>query len=139
MGSAWASRSAGLDSMVAYAIGSLRLPALSGNYEAWRFRYMVLITIVALATTSLISCCYSEEENPKLSPYEQGQDEFAYQIIQCFRNGFLRLSPRARRVCIVQFFSWMGWFGFLFYSTSFIAQLYIDEQLNSKDKIILSI
>jgi len=41
-------------------------------------------------------------------------------------NSIVRLPPQIRRVCEVQFFNWIGWFGFLFYMTTYIGQLEVN-------------
>lgn len=38
------------------------------------------------------------------------------------------MPAKVRWVCKVQFFSWMAWFGFLFYSSSYVSELYLMEQ-----------
>ncbi|KMU76221.1 alpha-glucoside transporter [Coccidioides immitis RMSCC 3703] len=37
-----------------------------------------------------------------------------------------RLPPQIRKVCEVQLCAWVGWFPFLFYSTTYIGQLYVN-------------
>ncbi|KAI8936765.1 hypothetical protein NX059_006012 [Plenodomus lindquistii] len=126
--SAWASRFAGIGNIIGYVLGSLPLPWIASNYEAVRFRYMVLSTVITLLTTSCISCYFTEEEDPSLSAYEPGGKLLVHKICVYIRQGLTETTPKIRRVYLVQFFSWMGWFGFLFYSTSFISQLYVNEQ-----------
>ena len=136
MASAWASRFAGIGNIVGYILGSLPLPWIFGDYETMRFRYMVHCTNFALVTTSFISCYYTKEENPHMSSYDPGMEQKPYRVFQYIMESFLETSQRVRRVYLVQFFSWVGWFGFLFYSTSFISQLYIDEQ--AKDSVAIT-
>lgn len=38
-------------------------------------------------------------------------------------RAFRRLPVEIQRICNVQFFAWMGWFPFLFYSTTWIAEI----------------
>jgi len=38
------------------------------------------------------------------------------------------LPTRIQHLCNVQFFAWMGWFPFLFYSSTYIAEIYTKEQ-----------
>lgn len=126
--SAWASRFAGVGNITGYMLGSLPLPWISSEREAIRFRYMVYCTVVALITTTFINCYYTEEEDPRMSAFEPGVERRTYRILRLIMGTFSETSQRVRRVFLVQFFSFLGWFGFLFYSTSFISQLYVDEQ-----------
>ncbi|KAG9194332.1 hypothetical protein G6011_04367 [Alternaria panax] len=128
MASAWASCFAGVGNIVGYVLGSLPLPWISNDYEAMRFRYMVYCTTFALITTTFVTCYYIEEEDPQMSTYEPRIERQISRIFQDLANGFSRTSKKIRHVFLIQFFSWIGWFGFLFYSTSFIGQLYVDEQ-----------
>lgn len=126
--SAWASRSAGVGNIIGYVLGSLRLAPFSSSYEAWNFRYMIYFTTITIFVTSLITCYFVEEETPQTPSQEKEIYRPSLETLEYIREGFSAMSPRTRRVCNIQFFSWMGWSGFLFYSTSFISQLYINDQ-----------
>ncbi|KAH8626797.1 hypothetical protein IG631_18815 [Alternaria alternata] len=134
--SAWAGRFAGMGNIIGYVLGSLPLPWISGDYEAMRFRYMIYWTTFALIATSLITCYYTEEEDPLMSTYDPGLERPVYRVFRNLLDGFSQASNRVRHVYLIQFFSWLGWFGFLFYSTSFIGQLYVDEQ--ARDNVTIS-
>lgn len=134
--SAWAGRFAGMGNIIGYVLGSLPLPWISGDYEAMRFRYMVYWTTFALIATSLVTCYYTEEEDPLMSTYDPGLERPVYGVFRNLLDGFSQASNRVRHVYLIQFFSWLGWFGFLFYSTSFIGQLYVDEQ--ARDNVTIS-
>ncbi|CAO2647053.1 Nn.00g079750.m01.CDS01 [Neocucurbitaria sp. VM-36] len=136
MASAWASRFAGMGNIIGYILGSLPPPWFSSEHETVRFRFMVHCTIVVLITTSLITCHSTEEGIPQISTYEPVSDHKVYQIFHDIVDGFSRASQRVRHVYLVQFFSWMGWFGFLFYSTSFTSQLYLSEKV--RDDIVIN-
>lgn len=136
MASAWTSRFASVGNIIGYILGSLPLPWVSSDHETVRFRFMVHCTIFVLIITSLITCHSTKEENPQISVYEPISDHKVYQIFHDIVDGFARTSQRVRHVYLVQFFSWMGWFGFLFYSTSFTGQLYLSEQV--RDDIVMS-
>ena len=79
----------------------------------------------------VISCLYIRERDPRLEgpPADAGLGLLAF-FRQVFKS-ILRLPPQIRKVCEVQFFNWIGWFGFLFYMTTYIGQLevnpYFDE------------
>ena len=52
-------------------------------------------------------------------------------VVTFFRQMFksiARLPPQIRKVCEVQFFNWIGWFGFLFYMTTYIGQLEVNPK-----------
>lgn len=54
-------------------------------------------------------------------------DEFLQGFRAVFR-AIRHLPTRIQYLCNVQLFSWMGWFPFLFYSSTYIAEIYTLEQ-----------
>lgn len=53
-------------------------------------------------------------------------DEFLQGFKSIFR-AIRHLPTRIQHLCNVQFFAWMGWFPFLFYSSTYIAEIYTQE------------
>lgn len=52
------------------------------------------------------------------------------QIFSTARN----LPPRVAAICWVQFFCWLGWFPFLFYSTTFIGEVYLRYNASAEQR-----
>jgi solute carrier family 45, member 1/2/4 len=94
-----------------------------------QFKVLCVIASIALSSTLLISCLYIKERDPRLEgpPASDNPGLFAFfgQVFSAIR----RLPPRIRMICEVQFFSWIGWFPFLFYITTYIGQLYVNPFL----------
>ena len=73
-----------------------------------------------------VTCLYIRERDPRL---EGPPPTSSLGVVSFFRqvfNSILRLPPQIRKVCEVQFFNWIGWFGFLFYMTTYIGQLEVN-------------
>jgi solute carrier family 45 protein 1/2/4 len=121
--SAWAGRFTGIGNILGYVLGSLPL----GDSEVWRFRLLSLVSVITLITTVLITVFFIHEDEPREYIYELREESFLLRAIRGVRNGWSAMSSKSRRICSAQFFSWMGWFGFLFYSTSYIGRLYLTE------------
>jgi solute carrier family 45 protein 1/2/4 len=51
------------------------------------------------------------------------------QTLAAIGHSIWTLPAPVQRVCNVQFFAWMGWFPFLFYSTTWVAEIYSSEAL----------
>ncbi|KAF2691800.1 MFS general substrate transporter [Lentithecium fluviatile CBS 122367] len=113
--SAWAGRFTGISNILGYILGSLPLVVSHGN-EAWRFRLLSLLSVVVLVITVLTTIYFICEEDPRGVAYEP-QKGHLLRALRNVKDGWSSMSTQARRVCTVQFFAWMGWFGFLFYST----------------------
>jgi solute carrier family 45 protein 1/2/4 len=126
---AWASRVTGVGNILGYVFGYMDLPKHFFFFGDTQFKVLCVIASIALCSTLLISCLYIKERDPRLDgpPATDNPGLFAFfgQVFSAIR----RLPPRIRMICEVQFFSWFGWFPFLFYITTYIGQLYVDPHL----------
>ncbi|KAJ5518863.1 Major facilitator superfamily domain general substrate transporter [Penicillium expansum] len=101
LSNAWASRMVGVGNILGYIFGYMDLPKIVPFLGNTQFKVLCVIASVFLSATLAISCVYIKERNPK----ETG------------------LFPR---VCQVQIAAWVGWFPFLYYSTTYVGQLYVN-------------
>lgn len=122
-GNAWHGRMTNAGNIIGYGFGFLPLAQLpiirllGGD----QFRKFCIICIVILVTTVVITCvCHEEEERPARSQRTQGRARDVYDNI---RTAMFNLPRPIRRVCYVQLFAFMGWFPFLFYSTTYVGQI----------------
>lgn len=114
---AYASSSAGIGSILGYTAGYISLP----KYLPWlgdtQLKGLCLIASVALGSTVAITCFTAKEKCFVDLDAGLKKQSFAETFRQIFRN--LETCPRnIRKICMVQFFAWIGWFPFLFYITS---------------------
>jgi solute carrier family 45, member 1/2/4 len=90
-----------------------------------QFKVLSVISSVALAITLTISCFYVRERDPRQDPpvtEKLGVISFFSLLFKFLAH----LSPRIRKVYEIQVAAWFGWFSFLFYSTTYIGQLYVN-------------
>jgi solute carrier family 45 protein 1/2/4 len=131
LASAWAGRFTGFGNIVGYVLGSVPLPLLCGGPEAWRFRWMAACAVVTLCITVPLGVLSINEQTPHIPVYydDEGQtiEPFIARTLKGIRQSIISMPPKAKQVCRVQFFSAMGWFGFLFYNTTYISDLYLDD------------
>lgn len=127
LASAWAGRFTGFGNILGYILGSIPLPFLASDHEAWRFRCMALFAVTLLSISVAVTVHFIQEESPEEALYEQDDASLLVRTFRGVVQGLATMPPKARRVCKVQFFSAMGWFGFLFYSTSYVSELYLGE------------
>lgn len=121
---AWASILCGVGSILTYFAGAADLPKVLGWLGHTQMQVLSAIGSLAICGTTAISCISIRERDPRLegNPVSKGNGLIAF-----FREIFasiVRLPPQVRKVCIGQLFNWMGWFGFLFYQTNYIGQIY---------------
>ncbi|KAF3482439.1 general alpha-glucoside permease [Arthroderma uncinatum] len=123
---AWASRLTGIGNIVGYVSGYMDLPKILPFFGNTQFKVLCVIASICLGVTLTASCLYITERDPRLegpAPAENpGVMAFFVQVFKSIR----RLPPRVRKVCEVQLWAWVGWFPFLFYSTTYIGQLYVN-------------
>ncbi|KAL1853813.1 hypothetical protein Plec18170_005205 [Paecilomyces lecythidis] len=123
---AWASRLTGVGNILGYISGYLDLPKLLPFFGNTQFKVLCVIACISLSSTLAISCSYIKERDPRLEgpPASDNPGLLAF-FKQVFRS-IRRLPPQIRKVCEVQIAAWIGWFPFLFYSTTYIGQLYVN-------------
>jgi len=147
-GAAWYLRMAASSDLVANAVGAVDLvgllygentknakSGLAGRLS--QFEIMTGVTAVVLTGTTLVTCWAVQERVLMAAP----ADGIPLSLLQRLRNvvvgitGTMKGMPsRIRTICHVQFWAWLGWFPFLFYSSTWVGELYfqnatgIDEQ-----------
>ncbi|KAI1978823.1 hypothetical protein LOZ53_004522 [Ophidiomyces ophidiicola] len=123
---AWASRLTGVGNIIGYILGYLDLPKLLPFFGNTQFKVLCVVASISLSASLLASCSYIQERDPRLEgpPHSDnpGVISFFKQVFKSIR----RLPPQIRKVCEVQLCAWVGWFPFLFYSTTYIGQLYVN-------------
>lgn len=126
-GNAWHSRMTNAGNIVGYGFGFLplaKLPVIR-LIKGSQFRRFCIICIVILVITVSITCvCHKEEERPRK---EQSHSNGFREVLHNIRAAVLQLPKSIRRVCYVQLFAFMGWFPFLFYSTTYVGQVMARE------------
>lgn len=113
---AWASRYSNFAAVIANLLAYVDfLPrATSGSHT---FKDMTLLATLVLTLTVAISCVSVRENRPHTvtSSSASRGGVFLRDIWRIF------FSPnQIRTVCFVQFFAWLGWFPFLYYTVTYV-------------------
>ena len=120
---AWASRITGVGNILGYLFGFLDLPKHFPWLGSTQMQVLCALASFAICGTVAISAAYIRERDPNLEGPPSRRNPG---LIAFFRQTFhsaLRMPAQIRKVCIAQFFNWLGWFGFLFYMTTYIGQI----------------
>ncbi|KAI0024936.1 major facilitator superfamily domain-containing protein [Xylariomycetidae sp. FL0641] len=124
-----ASRIVGVGNIIGYIAGGIDLPRYVWWFGRSQFKDLCAIASIALCSTILLSVCCIRERNPRLEgrPAQQrpGVVSFFVKIFAAMK----RLPPQVSKVCIVQFFAWVGFFPMLFYTSSYIGEIYVEPYL----------
>lgn len=123
---AWAGRMTGVGNIVGYVAGYVDLPKHTGGILGnTQFKVLTVIAAFSLCGTVLLSISFIRERDPG----QEGLASSKKGVVSFFRQVFIsmkRLPPQTRRVCEAQFFSWISWFPFLFYITTYIGQIHLN-------------
>lgn len=114
---AWASVLMGIGNIFGYLCGFTFLPAFFGLGGLTQFQCLCLIASLALAVTTSINCIIREDYSARSLPVRlegTGVKVVCRDLIHTYRF----MPSKIRKVFHIQFCAWMGWFPFLFYSTT---------------------
>ncbi|KAI3400953.1 hypothetical protein diail_1161 [Diaporthe ilicicola] len=126
-----ASRLTGVGNIIGYVAGYLNLPQITWWLGDTQFKDLCAIASFALGSTVLISCLLVKERNPQLDEpkaknrKQSGVFSFFIGLFASMR----RLPPQIKKVCVVQFCAWIGFFPMLFYTSSYIGEIYVQPYL----------
>ncbi|GME42368.1 sucrose transport protein SUC2 [Neofusicoccum parvum] len=125
IGSAWASRMVAVGSLVGYAAGAVDLGSIFGGLIGdTQFKQLTVVAaVVLLACTGITS--WAVQEKVLLDDGKEPEDIGAIQIFTQILRTATNLPPRIAAICWVQFWAWIGWFPFLFYSTTWVGEIWI--------------
>ena len=122
-GNAWHSRMSQAGNIAGYGFGFFPLAKLP--FLRWlggdQFRKFCVVSMAILIIT-VWTTCWCHEEKPSLPNSKQNKSKL-HDILENIYNAVIKLPKPIRRVCLVQVFAFMGWFPFLFYSTTYVGQI----------------
>ncbi|KAK3844844.1 MAG: sugar transporter [Linnemannia gamsii] len=122
IGNAWSGWMNNLGSVVGFFAGNLDL----AKYFAPFLGDSQIKILANLAMIFFISClsvsCLSVNEVP-YKPHDDDKKRSVWSTIGNIWRAFRTLPGEIQRICNVQFFAWMGWFPFLFYSTTWVGEI----------------
>ena len=117
LGSAWASRMIGLGHMMVYAVGALDLSKILGSTFLGDSQFKKVCSIAALAIAiAQGTTCWAVKERVFVSDGKmmESKSKTALSMVKDLYTTLRTLPPRISAICWVQFWSWIGWFPFLF-------------------------
>lgn len=124
-----ASRITGVGNIVGYVAGYVDLPHIMWWLGDTQFKGLCAIASVALGGTVLVSMVIKERDPrldaPQANPKRLGALSFFVKLFTSIK----RLPPQTKKVCIVQFCAWVGFFPMLFYTSSYIGEIYVQPYL----------
>ncbi|KAI1771270.1 major facilitator superfamily domain-containing protein [Hypoxylon cercidicola] len=124
-----ASRLVGVGNIIGYVAGGIDLPKYVWWFGSSQFKDLCAIASIFLCSTIVLSVVVIRERNPQLdgrpAVNRPGLVSFFVKIFASIK----RLPPQVSKVCIVQFAAWIGFFPMLFYTSSYIGEIYVEPFL----------
>ncbi|KAK2592882.1 hypothetical protein QQS21_009414 [Conoideocrella luteorostrata] len=126
---AMASRVTGFGNILGYLAGYINLPTYLWVLGDNQFKILCAIASIGIAITVALSAMLVSERDPRVdgSPLNKTPSIFSF-FFNIFKS-IKRLPPQTKRVCQVQFFAWVGFFPLLFYTSSYIGEIYVQPYL----------
>ncbi|KAI0752960.1 MFS general substrate transporter [Daedaleopsis nitida] len=131
---AWAARMLGFGSVAGYFIGNIDMTAVLPFLGDTELEVLAVVGSFLLLMTHAITASCTKEKVVVSS--KSSRKSFPQEMREIWHNVFT-LPPVIRQICIIQFFSWIGWFPVLFYTTAFIGDLHKQSSTLPADDPIL--
>ncbi|CAG8949445.1 hypothetical protein HYFRA_00005074 [Hymenoscyphus fraxineus] len=126
-----ASRVVGVGNIIGYVAGYVDLPKYVWFFGNTQFKVLAVIACISLSTTVALSVSTIKERDPRLETKAAKGSPSLLRFFKTVFRSIRRLPPQTRKVCEVQFFAWIGFFPQLFYSSSYIGDIYVQPALEA--------
>ena len=116
--SAWSSRFSGLGSVSVLALGFTNFAGWVPFFGETDFKRVSVFASIILALCLCTSCLLIHEERLGAEEASQKNKDTFDAFLKKIHRDMTTLPPLTRKVCRIQFFAWLGWFPFLYYTTT---------------------
>jgi solute carrier family 45 protein 1/2/4 len=121
-----ASRIVGVGNIIGYLAGYVKLDNFAWFLGTSQFKQLCAIASIALIVTVLLSVLFIKERDPRLEGPPSRNKAGVLAFFRSIFGSIQRLPPEIKKVCIVQFCAWIGFFPMLFYTSQYIAEIYAE-------------
>ncbi|GJC83825.1 general alpha-glucoside permease [Colletotrichum liriopes] len=131
-----ASRMSAIGHMLGYGAGAIDLVGIFGTTLGdSQFKQLTLIATFLMVFSSGVTCWAVTERVLVSTRYDPRKATGRFKVVRQIWSTLLHLPPRIQAICWAQFWSWIGWFPFLFYSTTWVGETYFryDAPAEGKD------
>ncbi|KAJ3478840.1 hypothetical protein NLG97_g8470 [Lecanicillium saksenae] len=126
---AMASRLIGIGNILGFIAGYVNLTKPLWFFGHTQFQILCAIACISLTITVAISCIFVHERDPRENGAVAPKNPSVFIFFIKLFKSIQRLPPQIKRVCQVQFCGWVGFFPLLFYSSSYIGEIYVQPHL----------
>lgn len=140
-GAAWASRMASIGHIIGYGAGAIDLVSLLGTtFGDTQFKILTQVAAFGILFGAAITCWAVSERVLISARHDPRRDDGRFKVFRQIWSTLLTLPPRIQAICWAVFWSWIGWFPFLIYSSTWVGETYFrydvpEDAKDSKDAL----
>ncbi|KAK4466603.1 major facilitator superfamily domain-containing protein [Cladorrhinum samala] len=124
-GAAWASRMGSLGHIIGYAMGAVDLVQIFGTTLGdSQFKQLTIIAALGMLGTAAITCWAVTERVLVSVRHDARRAQGLLTVVRKIWSTLLTLPPRIQGICNAVFWSWLGWFPFIIYSSTWVGETY---------------
>ncbi|KAK3397743.1 hypothetical protein B0T20DRAFT_230342 [Sordaria brevicollis] len=124
-GAAWASRMGSLGHIIGYGMGAVDLLQLFGtSLGDTQFKQLTVIAALGMIVTSSVTCWAVTERVLVTVRPDPRRHSGRFKVVRQIVSTLITLPPRIRAICYAVFWSWIGWFPFIIYSSTWVGETY---------------
>ncbi|KAF9697362.1 hypothetical protein EKO04_005062 [Ascochyta lentis] len=124
---AWSARFNGLGAIAISASAFADVETWAPALGETKFKALCVLAVLALGLSIAPVCAFVPDE-PSRDGAVQSHQRGAVSLLASLWRMRRELPPVTRQVCKVQFCAWMGWFTVLYYSTTYVYQIFVIDQ-----------
>ncbi|KAF2184694.1 MFS general substrate transporter [Zopfia rhizophila CBS 207.26] len=126
LGSSWASRMVAVGHLIGYGAGALDLGKIFGPMLGdTQFKQLTAVAAITLSLAVGITCWAVTERVLISDGKDEHGEQGAVHMLTSILKTAMNLPKGIAAICFVQFWAWIGWFPFLFYSTTWVGEIYL--------------
>ncbi|KAI7883095.1 MFS general substrate transporter [Lichtheimia hyalospora FSU 10163] len=122
LANAWSARMSNSAQVIGYFVGFIDLVKFAPWLGDSQMKGFCVVAIIVFVITLGITCL-AVHEKPLEKEGDQDNLPWYHTFVYIWR-AFRYLPRPVQTLCNTQFFAWMGWFPFLFYSTQWVSDIY---------------
>ncbi|KAH6717018.1 major facilitator superfamily domain-containing protein [Leptodontidium sp. MPI-SDFR-AT-0119] len=130
--SAWASYMTGAGNIFGYTVGYLQVEKWFERPSLTHFQGLCVTASIVLSCAVFTTCFFVRERDSRSMALTKrsrvstlrNMASVPRDLMYCYSN----MPQNIRKICHIQFWAWMGWFPFLYYSTTYIKDLYMTSE-----------
>jgi solute carrier family 45, member 1/2/4 len=124
-GAAWSSRMGSIGHISGYGLGAVDLVGMLGTTLGdTQFKILSLIAAAGMLGSSAITCWAVTERVLVSVRQDPRNPKRRFKVFHQIWSTLLNLSPRIQAICWAIFWSWIGWYPFLVYSSTWVGETF---------------